>query len=126
MNYKIIYENIIEKARLRETICNFKCEKHHVIPKCMGGINGEIVPLTYKEHFISHMILAKINPENYKISESNKGKPSGKKGKCTSEETKKKISESKKGKATWNKGKYHSEETKKKIQESCKKSYSQI
>lgn len=37
-------------------------EKHHIIPKCMGGPNKKdnIVRLTAKEHFICHWILTKI------------------------------------------------------------------
>lgn len=36
-------------------------EKHHIIPKCLGGDNEEknIIRLTYREHFIAHLILTK-------------------------------------------------------------------
>ena len=51
-----------------------------------------------------------------KMSETNKGRISNRKGKHHSEESKKKISESQKGNQ-YHKGKPHSEETKKKISE---------
>ena len=38
MNYQKIYDSLIERARQRE-LKNVYFEKHHVIPKCMGGSN---------------------------------------------------------------------------------------
>lgn len=37
-------------------------EKHHIIPKCLGGSNdiSNIVSLTAREHFICHLLLVKI------------------------------------------------------------------
>jgi hypothetical protein len=46
-------------------------EKHHVIPKCLGGSNdpSNIVHLTAREHFICHLLLVKIttNDANKKM-----------------------------------------------------------
>lgn len=45
-------------------------EKHHIIPKCIGGTNDKsnLTILTAREHFIVHYILAeKIYPENSKL-----------------------------------------------------------
>jgi hypothetical protein len=44
-------------------------EYHHIIPKCLGGTNEKqnIVLLPYKAHFICHLILTKIYPENRKL-----------------------------------------------------------
>ena len=41
-------------------------EKHHVLPKCMGGGNEKenLVMLTAREHFLSHWLLTRINPKN--------------------------------------------------------------
>lgn len=41
-------------------------EKHHVIPRCMGGSNDKsnLVLLTGREHFMAHMLLWKAYPSN--------------------------------------------------------------
>ena len=67
MNYTKIYNNIIEKAKNR--ITDQYIEKHHIIPKCIGGNNSaeNIVSLTYREHFICHWLLCKIYPESAKL-----------------------------------------------------------
>lgn len=67
MNYLTHYNKLITKARNR--ILNEYCEKHHIIPKCIGGNNdpNNIVNLTAEEHFIAHLLLIKIYPDNIKI-----------------------------------------------------------
>ena len=63
MNYKLIYDNIIENRK-----CNIpeKCytENHHIKPISLGGINrkSNVVKLTAREHFICHYLLTKIYP----------------------------------------------------------------
>lgn len=44
-------------------------EKHHIIPKCMGGNNesNNIAILTAEEHYIAHQLLTKIYPTNIKL-----------------------------------------------------------
>ena len=61
MNHKRQYDLLIAKAKLR-LVTNQYVEKHHVIPKSIGGSNGKdnIVLLTAREHFVAHMLLAKI------------------------------------------------------------------
>lgn len=41
-------------------------ERHHVIPKCMGGLNikENLVNLTAREHFLAHRLLTKIHPKS--------------------------------------------------------------
>lgn len=41
-------------------------ERHHIIPKCMGGTNDEenLIDLFAREHFVAHKLLAKENPDN--------------------------------------------------------------
>jgi len=53
------YFRIIEKAKLRDL--NGYFEKHHVIPKSLGGKNsvGNLVSLTAREHFVCHLLLVK-------------------------------------------------------------------
>lgn len=59
--YTRIYNNIISQARQRKTPPLY-FEKHHVIPRSLGGSNSadNIVKLTYKEHFICHILLPKM------------------------------------------------------------------
>lgn len=41
-------------------------ERHHIVPKCMGGTNDEdnLIDLFAREHFIAHKLLAQENPDN--------------------------------------------------------------
>lgn len=68
MDYKRIYDAIIEKARLREEIEGYY-EKHHIIPKSLGGLDKEnnLVKLTFREHYLCHRLLVKIYPEEKKM-----------------------------------------------------------
>lgn len=45
-------------------------EKHHIMPKCMGGSDDveNIIELSGREHFIAHMLLANEYPYNKKIT----------------------------------------------------------
>jgi hypothetical protein len=67
MNYEKIYNQIIERAKIRNL--DGYSEKHHIIPKCMGGtdIVENLVNLTAREHFLVHWILCNIHPDNLKI-----------------------------------------------------------
>lgn len=67
MNYKIHYDRLISRAKTR-TLTGYK-ESHHVIPKCMGGLDvaDNIVDLTAAEHFIAHLLLVKMFPTNKKL-----------------------------------------------------------
>lgn len=62
MNYKKIYNAIINRAKTREHIEGVYYENHHIIPKCIGGKNTSAnkVPLTAREHFLCHWLLTKI------------------------------------------------------------------
>ena len=61
MNYKKIYDNIIE-YRLKNIPINCYIENHHILPKSLGGDDNQnnIVKLTGREHFICHYLLTKI------------------------------------------------------------------
>ena len=58
--YSRWYNTIIKRAQTR-TITGY-VEKHHIIPKSLGGSNAKsnIVSLTAREHFICHMLLPKM------------------------------------------------------------------
>lgn len=67
MNYLRIYDQLILNAKTRLKIEEQYFEKHHIIPRCMGGKddNSNIVNLTAREHFIAHLCLVKIYPGNF-------------------------------------------------------------
>jgi hypothetical protein len=70
MNYTRHYNLLIEKATKRnwsKDICYV--ERHHIIPRCLGGSNSRenLVSLTPEEHFVAHLLLAKIYPDNTKL-----------------------------------------------------------
>lgn len=55
------YFNIIAKASLQVND-NIYREKHHIVPKSIGGSNDEsnLVKLTPKEHYVCHLLLTKM------------------------------------------------------------------
>jgi hypothetical protein len=59
--YTKIYYDIITRAKLR--VIDGYVEKHHIIPKCIGGDNSDqnIVKLTAREHYICHHLLTKMH-----------------------------------------------------------------
>lgn len=54
------YFSIVEKAKLRTSTED--TEKHHIIPRSLDGSNSitNLVNLTFKEHFICHLLLTKM------------------------------------------------------------------
>jgi hypothetical protein len=67
MDYQKIYNQIIERAKNRQ-LEGYK-EKHHILPKCLGGSNDKenLVELTAREHFLCHMLLCEIYPNENKL-----------------------------------------------------------
>lgn len=63
MNYTKIYSRLISRAVERKRPEGY-CEKHHIVPRCMGGTNAKenLVYLTAKEHFLCHKLLVRIYP----------------------------------------------------------------
>ena len=64
MNYKRIYENLINRARTRVPPEGY-IERHHVVPRCLGGSDDEtnLVALTPEEHYVAHQLLVKMYPK---------------------------------------------------------------
>lgn len=57
--YTTWYNNIIQRAKSRDLSRPY--EKHHVIPKSLGGNNlKENIKLTSHEHFVCHLLLTKM------------------------------------------------------------------
>ena len=62
MNYNRIYNQLIEKAKLENNLDNVYYERHHIIPKSLGGPNtkSNLVKLVPRQHYIAHLLLYKI------------------------------------------------------------------
>jgi hypothetical protein len=67
MDYATIYLALMERAARRK-LEGYK-EKHHIVPRCMGGTNdvNNIVELTAREHYLAHLLLVKIHPDNRRL-----------------------------------------------------------
>lgn len=66
MNYKLHYDLLISKGLERghnKKNLPYYTESHHIIPKCMGGVDDSSnrVLLTPEEHYVAHLLLVKIN-----------------------------------------------------------------
>lgn len=104
MDYNKHYNLLITKARGRSILPFVYSEKHHIIPKSMGGSNDSdnLVKLLPEEHLIAHLLLAKIHgggmwaAANMMISRIHNNKEY--------RWVREAYSKSKKGKPTWNKG----------------------
>ncbi len=74
MNYNNIYTKLIERARDRKKLRKgangyVYYEKHHIVPKCLGGTDDKanLVYLTAEEHWVAHLLLVKMNPGNHSL-----------------------------------------------------------
>ena len=58
--YTTIYYRIVNRAKIRDI--NGYCEKHHIIPKSLGGDDSKdnLVKLTAREHFVCHLLLTRM------------------------------------------------------------------
>ena len=135
MNYEKIYQQLIDRAQSesRQKGCGVYFERHHIVPKCLGGSNDKtnLVLLTAREHYVAHEFLCEIYPDNSKLQYAlwmmaNKTQSGNqhrlynisnreyerikllisetRKSFTHSDESKKKIGQSSKGKIPWNKG----------------------
>lgn len=68
MHYKTRYDKLISHYQLNPT--DGMVEKHHIIPKCMGGDDTitNLVLLPTRAHFIAHYLLHKAYPENRSLA----------------------------------------------------------
>lgn len=61
MNHFLAYQRLIAKAKAR--VCpDGYVERHHILPRALGGTDdsSNLVALTAREHFVAHVLLAKI------------------------------------------------------------------
>ena len=78
MNYQRIYNQLIEKARNENRLYGEDSyyERHHIIPKCIGGegrvsqwkTHPNIAVITAREHLIAHQLLCRIYPTEGKLA----------------------------------------------------------
>ena len=75
-SYWSFINNIIqERGQWNKELRQTYCERHHIIPKCLGGLpktntwtqHENIIWLTAREHFIAHKLLAQEFPKNRAI-----------------------------------------------------------
>ena len=67
--YSKIYFSIISNAKSRTILPETYTEKHHIIPKSLGGNNSKdnLAVLTAREHFICHLLLPRMTSGNDQI-----------------------------------------------------------
>jgi hypothetical protein len=130
MNYKKIYDDLIDRARNRIIPKGIYKESHHIVPVCMKGSNDveNRVLLLAREHCLAHLLLAKIYPSEHALFHAawmmyHKTKKYDPLYNCKKYEWLKKkrsqiISEAMKGEKNWNYHKVLSEEIRKKISKS--------
>lgn len=68
MSYDEFINNILE-TRGRFACGDEYHERHHIVPKCMGGTNDDdnLIDLFAREHFEAHKLLALENPDNEEL-----------------------------------------------------------
>lgn len=131
MNYSAVYCALISK-RLQNPIskADCYCETHHIIPKSEGGDNDKsnLVNLTAREHYIAHLLLAKIYDDQKMYSalwwmstfDNGKYVVSSRLFELAKQKRSLKLSKALKGKPSFMKGRHHSEDAKRKISEAGK------
>ena len=65
MDYQKIYTNLVTRSIVRVGYV----EKHHILPRCLGGTNDKenLIELYPEEHYLAHLLLCKIYPGNQKL-----------------------------------------------------------
>lgn len=126
MNYKKIYDQLIARAKNENRLykTGIYYERHHIVPKCLGGsgkysqwnTHYNIVLLNAKEHFLAHLLLCEIYKDcsglRYALWAMINQNRNGKRYKISSRtynriklESIKIMSETRKGRPSHNKGK---------------------
>jgi len=103
MNYQLIYNRLCKRGQ--ERVLESYTEKHHIVPRCMGGSNevSNLTDLTWREHQLAHKLLTKIFPENVKLARAaNMMKASTKESRLAMSKTMRENNPSKGG--AWNSG----------------------
>ena len=77
MDFQKTYDQLIAKARTEVRVKgqNVYYEAHHIVPECIGGEgtvsawknHPNIILLTPKEHYVAHLLLCEIHPNEKKL-----------------------------------------------------------
>jgi|APGre2960657373_1045057.scaffolds.fasta_scaffold36553_2 hypothetical protein len=134
MNYKKIYNDFITDRRAKESTLTGYTEKHHIIPRSLGGDNSKenLIALCPEDHIRAHVLLGKIHggtmwfavtammgnrkkynraPTKYELKavalarQAMKNIVGNRKGIAHNEETKRKVAQTTSEQFWWNNGK---------------------
>ena len=124
--YEEFIQNILKTRGRFECVDEYH-ERHHIVPKCMGGTDEEdnLIDLFAREHFMAHKLLALENRDNDKLVYAwwcmafmkSHNHLRQELTQDEYEEVKVAISETMKGEGHPFYGKHHTDETRKKISE---------
>lgn len=66
MNYLVHYDLLIAKHGFKEKPADVYVENHHILPKCLGGLNnrGNLIYLKADAHYVAHQLLVKMHPSH--------------------------------------------------------------
>lgn len=69
MNYSRHYFLLCDRAISRTLPDNTYTERHHIMPRCIGGDNSKdnLIRLTAEEHYLAHQLLVKMFPNEPKL-----------------------------------------------------------
>lgn len=114
------YYQLVNTAIQRDPDPSQYYEKHHIIPRCLGGLDNKqnLVKLTAREHYIAHMLLVKMTKANQRIKmqsalwkmlsingKQNRYIPCNRQYEMIKKVIVKNLSDLNKGRVPWNKGK---------------------
>lgn len=73
--FQKVYNSIIERGKQRgynKSDIEFYTEVHHILPRCLGGKDDKenLVLLSYREHYICHLLLCRIYPNSLELSQA--------------------------------------------------------
>ena len=133
MDYRRIYNQLIERGRLRQAGKRRKelvaligqVERHHIVPRSLGGTDSpeNLVYLTPEEHFVAHELLVKLHPKDIgplRALMILSGRNNRYRNNKLFGWARRRYSEMRKGNVPWNKGTPCAEGTKDKIREARK------
>lgn len=63
MDYGCIYNEFIKDRRAKEAALTGYSERHHILPRCLGGSDEKenLINLTAEDHYFAHLLLARIH-----------------------------------------------------------------
>lgn len=66
MKYNKLYFKLVDKAKNRDPNILEYYENHHIIPRCLGGLDvkDNIASFTAREHYLAHWLLTKMIPND--------------------------------------------------------------